>query len=415
MINTPVMPQASDISRGLVDGQDPLDFIKQNLQRPQPSQTPQPAQATATEQIQDAIKQSFVDKDTGLELPFDTKQTQTPPPPEQPQEGEQQQQPDKGPEESIKNLRKKANELSKLVEERGSEAEQLKEQLEKYKTGEALPDVIEQYKTRISELERYEQLHALRMSKNYAQKYVEPIEQLKTKAISIAEEYGVNPAILDKAITLPNRKELNSFLSKHFDEVGALEVREALDGIKKLSIEAQQAEAEPAQTLENLRQEQQRHEQAQEKERVTKISNTAKSSWVEALTELRDGEQYPELQLTGNEEHDKYVRPILNEAAAEYGKFVKELGLTGAKELRPEAAKILAKRYLLSQVAAIAMESRTQHYKRAEELINESKRQSQFIRPPVGGGTVSAPMQDNKKPSSPSEAADYLLQKIGMR
>lgn len=414
------MPQASDINRGLVDGSDPLDFIRQNLNRQQPQPLPiqQPDQIVT--QVVKEVEQSFKDKDIGLDLPYNTQpsipkpdaitpkpdaSTQEPPIPEEA----------KGPEESIKHLRKKTVELSRTLEEKEATAAELAETLEKYKTGEALPDIVETYKQRINELEHYEQLHNLRMSKNYASKYVAPIEELKTKAVEVANSYGVDPTVLDKAFALENKKDLNAFLRTHFDDVGALEVRSLLDSIKSIQKEAVEAEAVPQQTLQELREEQRKHEVVQEKQRVDRISSNAKSGWVDALTELRAEGKYPELELTGTPENDRLVTSVLNEAAAEYGKLVKELGLNGTKELRPEAAKILAKRYLLSQAAAIAMESRAQHHQRAEDIINTTRREATFTRPPIGGGVSSTSNEQTSRAKSPEDAAEMLLRKVGFK
>jgi len=238
---------------------------------------------------------------------------------------------------------------------------------------------------------------------------------LKEKAIQTATDYGVAPEVLDYAYKLENKRDLNQFLRRHFDEVEALEVRELLSSIKQVDIAAQEALARPSETLQQLKEEQQQFASQQESTRLERISSMAKTGWIEALTELRSVGDYPELTLTGDADNDKYVQPILSDAATEYGKFIKELGFNGTKELRPEASKILAKRFLLSQAAAIAMESRSQHHHRAQELIETTKRQANYIRPPVGGGAGSSPMSTPTQPRSPLEAGDEILRRIGMK
>lgn len=416
------LPRAQDIEQGLRDGSDPLDFIRQNLRTANQQPQQQPNQQAQVPPSVVADKPSFVDKDIGLELPHETpiptKTAETPPVKAEdvpsstlPTSAEAA----KGPEESLKHLRRKTGELSRTVEEKAAEALKLQEELERYKTGEAIPEVVETLKSRVNELEHYEQLHNLRMSPDYTTKYVEPIEGLKEKAVAVANEYEVDPTVLDAAYAIKSKRERNAFLAKHFDDVGALEVRNTLEEIERISIAAQEAETKPQETLEALREEQRQHAASQEKQRIERISQTAKSGWVETLTKLRSEGKYPELTLTGDAEHDKYVRPILNEAAAEFGKVIKEMGLTGVKELRSETAKMLAERFLLSQATAVAMESRQQHHQRAEEAINSAKREAAFIRPQVGGGAVTPTGIAPRQPNNPMEAADEVLRRIGMK
>lgn len=408
-------PQVRSIEAGLRDGADPLDFIRQNLRA---NEQPQVQPVSAPVAPPTVTKPSFVDKEIGLELPHDTPPTQkaTETPPAKVEDVPQAEVLEaKGPEESLKHLRRKTGELSRTLEEKDAETQRLAIELERYKTGEATPDVVETLRSRVGELEHYEQLHNLRMSPDYTSKYVEPIEVLKEKAVSVAAEYEVDPTVLDQAYSIKSKRERNAFLAKHFDDVGALEVRSTLEEIERVSAAAQEAEAEPAKALETLREEQRIHAAGQDKQRIERISSNAKSGWIAALTELRSEGKYPELTLTGDAENDKYVHPVINEAAAEFGKIVKELGLNGTKELRGEAAKILAKRYLLSQAAAIAMESRSQHYQRAEEALTSAKREAAFIRPQVGGGTVANHVNTARQPNSPAEAADELLRRIGMK
>jgi len=327
-------------------------------------------------------------------------------------EGEEE---DRGPATSIKNLRKITNATKKELRDVQQQLEVTKESLTKYESGEAVPEKVREYEQRINELERYEQLHNFRLSRQYRERYAEPLEQLKTEARQLAQEYAIDPSVLDKALSIENKKDYNQFLKKHFDDLGAQEAKTILDKIKGIHVEMVEAEKQPAQELERIKQEQEHREQTEAAHRMQNLSNTVKSGWTEALTEMHTEGEYPELQLRENDpEHNKYVQPILDSAAAEYGKFIKLLAQSGVKELPKDVAKILAKRFQLSQAAAVISASRAQHYMRAEDLLSSSTRNRPYVRPQVGstapGNGSKGPTQQG--PTSPAEAADMLLNSV---
>lgn len=321
----------------------------------------------------------------------------------------------KGPKESIKNLRERSKELKKLLDEKEATLSQLQGEVERFRSGDGIPEEIkEQYEGRIKQLEQYERLHALKLSREYQTKFIEPGKKLKAEAEQIAKEYGVQPEIFNKALQIDNKRELNSYLRNYFDDVGALEARDIVQKIKELKTEAARAEQEPGEALSRIQQEVQAREQQEAQARISRIVNTAKTGWQHSLTELTSSGEYPELMIKPNDEnHNKVVRPIVESAAQEYGKFIKLLGEAGIKDLPEEATKILAKRFQLSQAASVMAASRASHYSRAEELLNETRKRESLTRPPIGassdgGGRGQIP----KGPSSPEEAADLLISKV---
>lgn len=401
---------AQQIAQNLQDATNPLDFITKNLQQPQPASTvvvprPEPQVQPISSPLpgQQAAAQPTVLTTPDPEPP---PLIQDPPKPEETSENALLAEiKNKGPQDSIRDLRKKANELKTQVEEREAVTAQLQQELEKYKTGEALPDVVKQKEARISELEKYERLHALKLSPEYQRKYVEPLTQLREKALTLAKEYDVEPDILDEALGIESKRELNSYLREHFDDMGALEVRDLIFKIRETDQAAQEAEREPAQSFEKIKEEFQREQAAVENRRINSITTNAQNGWVEALTELRAKGDYPELEMS------EATAPIIQGASEEYGKFVTLLGRAGLKDLPAEAAKILAKRFQLSQAASITAQSRNAHYNRAQDVLATAQRHAPMVRPAIGGGTPAS-VQEPRKPQSPKEAAQVLLDQV---
>lgn len=315
----------------------------------------------------------------------------------------------KGPQESIKDLRRKESEARETLLAREAELTAAREKLEKYEKGEEVPEPI---KERLTNLEKIEKIHSLKTSPEYQRNFVEPEEQLCTEAVALAEKYQVDPTVLDEAVQLEDEKQLNQFLRKHFDDVGALEVKNVIKKIEDIRAKATEAEKEPVQTLQTLRQEYQRTQVTQETERVESIKTNSERGWVDALSELRESGQFPELMLIGDPEHDNRVKEVIKEVATEYGRFVTNLANEGIKKLNPDLAKINAKRYILSEITSINSLSRAQHHQRAEEVVSERRRTNSLVRPPVGmrtGGAPAAGGGDESKAPSIQTAARGLL------
>lgn len=412
---------------------DPLAFIEQNIANPSVAIPNPTLQAQPTHQVAPIVPQTSFSDNFANELVEQVrpKEPSKSEPQDKPtdikQEGinvgevpqnellEQVAKPKKGPEDSIKDLRRIATQYKTQLSEKETAHAELQAELEKYKTGEAIPEVIQKKEERIAELEYYEKLHALKLSPEYQKKYVEPISELRDKAIQLANDYGVDPTLLNEAYSLDNPRERNQFLREHFDDVGAMEVKGLLDKIKDVDTASQKAEKEPTQALEKIKSEYREQEQTREQHRVRTLAGNSREGWTSAYKELSEG-NYPELTLIGKEEHDKLVKPLVQTAAEEYGRFIKLLADSGTKDLHPEAAKILAKRFLLSQVNSVTAASREHHYNRAEEIVNESKRMSSMIRPPIGAYNGGGGQGESgpPKPTSPEDAANILLRKVGV-
>lgn len=320
------------------------------------------------------------------------------------------------PEQSIKDMRKIINQNKSELEAERTARAKLEADLEKFKTGEAIPDVLREKEEEIDRLKRYESLHGLKLSTEYQKKFVEPFNNSVAQAQSVAKDYGVEEDVVQEALHIDNKRELNAFLRAHFDEVGALEMRKHIDAARAISNQAREAEQKPTESMSQLQQEYRAQQQEREAVRVRTIKGNAQSGWTTALRELMDSGEYPELTPTGDPEHDKIVTEVRTKAASEYGKFVTMLGNSGVADLPPEAAKILAKRFQISQAGAIMAASRAHHHSRSEELIQESRRMAAMTRPQIGGINNGVPAaggaMTTAKQSTVEDRAGALLDSV---
>ncbi len=322
----------------------------------------------------------------------------------------------KGPADSIKALRQKSNELKQQLEAKEEQILEREERLQRYEKGEILSDTVKSKLERVSQLEQYEKLHALKTTPEFQETYVQPIEELKQKAQSIAEDYKLPIGVIEKAYHIHNQKERNAYLMSHFDTIGATEVTELISDMKEAINDKERAELEPQEALRAILETKQQNESVSNAQRLAAVERNANSGWTDSLVELTTSGEYPELTYTGDPEHDnKYVKPVLEEAAKEFGRFVKSLAALGARDLPPELAKIVAKRFQLSQASAVMAASRAHHYTRAEEVISSARRTAPLLRPQIGGGVASSPSSFQRNGSGGLEAAaDALLKKVGV-
>lgn len=443
-----VYPTASSIAAGLKDADDPLAFIKANLREAPASDSPalsvpRPVMepdfsASSDKPVEtapaavDAVPPNPVTSSiTPPEPSQQTAQTASSQSsqPEAPEtealdtsrEGEagvndllsEVAQPKKTKEDSMRDLRAKIKEQRDLAEERARLIREREEELARYKEGVEIPQHIKERLEQVDKLERFRELHDFKSSRVYQDKFVKPMVQLQDKAVKIAKDYNVPTEVLNQALAISNKREQNTLLKRHFDDVGAIEVRSILDDIQRVHEESAQAEAAPLKALETLQQEARVREEQEEQARRETIVRTSRGAWVDALTELQADDRYPELQVRGEPEHDKYSKPIIDEAAKNFGQFVRLVGEKGIRDLPADAAKILAKNFLLASASSVAMVSRSAAYERAQEIEQNAKRRATMFRPQFGSATITSPVvNSSQKPKNPTEAAEMLLNKV---
>lgn len=410
----------------------PMDFLNAAANEPVPFKTSQP-------EAPKVIDPRLVSEQIAKEVtpPPEPQPVKAEPPPsitpkffeeEIPEEpkAETQEDPDEPPEEANpdrwKKFRSSYKETKKTLQALQTEHEVVKKKLQDFETGEIVPEVLKQKDEEIQRLSTYEKLVNLKGSKEYREKYVEPINAVTAKLKEIFADYGVPQEELERTVTralnASNRVDLNRFLQDHLgnDELGAIEAKELVKRAKELQGQAAEAEREPAKALERLQVESDAVNQVREQTRRQKIVKEAESSWVDSLTEIRQEGKLVELIHRDNdpEFNQNFPDRLLPQAAKEYGKIVTELGKLGATDLPKPLAKALARMVLLSHASGVAIETRNRAMEHVETLSRNMTREHTLMRPPIGGGVgraSSGPVATQKLPS-PEEEARSILQGV---
>lgn len=283
----------------------------------------------------------------------------------------------------LKNVLKSKDEELTTVSSRLSE---LEAELAKYKAGEVVPESTQSKLDRMAELERYEKLHNLKASPEFYETVVKPKEAEVEKLKAHAEQYKATLADVLKANEFTDPRAKNQYLRKFFDDVGALEAKNILDNINKFDGLASQMETQPDEALAKIYNDIELQKAEKIRQDLANMSSVAETGWANSLGEVRSEGHYPELTLKeGNEDHNKVARPIIENAAREFGKFVNWLATLGVREIPVEAAKLLAKRFQLSEAALVISKSRDHFYNEAQKIITENNNNAKFARPPIGG------------------------------
>lgn len=326
--------------------------------------------------------------------------------------------------ENFKRLRKAYKEHKEKYKEIETKYTTAEAKLKEYETGAAVPEIVQRLENKVAAATKWEKLHNLKMSEEYQKEFAEPLNETTNKLKAIATDYGYEENLLDQALKLNSEAQLNGFLSEHFDPVGAVEIKQLVAKAKDISMRAKAAESEPEAVMQRLREEQEARFAAQEEQRISKISTTAKSAWAEAISDLqKEGKMTEIIHRPDDPEHNElFVKPILQQAGQEYGKIVTMLTEAGLKELPPKVSKALASmtaRALASGVAVASREAAVAELGEMQQVINRiTNAKSPNIGSAAGRGSGEPPQASPRGyggDTTLSTAANLLATVLGSR
>ena len=239
----------------------------------------------------------------------------------------------------------------------------------------------------------------MKSSPYYQEEFVKPVTELQGKLKEISKDYEIPEEVMSEALGIENQRELNTFLSEHFDVVGANEVKGIVNKIKDIRAKAKVAEESPTKELERITAKHAAVQQEVVKQQRDKIVASATTSWQKSLAKIQETKQIPELSLRDNDtrHNEEVVKPIVAHAASEYGRMVRELALNGLTTLPEELSNALALSALYSTALATAAVQRDAAIDAFNTLSRNVERSTPYIRPPIGGSfgvnTPAAPKQ----------------------
>lgn len=417
-----VKPSAATILKNLPTGETPMDVLNNIMQRGEPEPfNPQKVadniraeREQAADNLPDPIHPQSPDSvDSNVASPLPPEELIPEPQSSKPSTEDLLTLKDNAAE-NFKKLRTSLSETKKALKEKEDALLAKQAALEEYETGKKVPDFVFEKEKRIAELERFEKLHSLKTSREYTDNYIKPIEAIKEKLHAIGKEYEVPEEVVDQAIGITNRRELNKFLRDHFEDLDAIEVKRLVDEAQGLSRRAQEAEMEPAKVLAEMQQKSEALYREQELERRKHIADNSRKAWMDSLTMIRKEGKAIELiaKPDDTEYNAKYVEPITKAAATEYGKIVSKLGELGLKDLPDDLAFALARMTQLAHASAVSLETRSKALDTVENVLRNTQRMNRFERPPVGeayaGGNGALMAQ---KPETREDRVQSLINK----
>lgn len=255
--------------------------------------------------------------------------------------------------ENMKNLRNALKLERESKAELQTQIQTLQSQIENVTETEAVKTILSQKDARIKELEKYEDLLGLYKTEGFKEAYYDSIENLKKEAGRVATDYGVDESVINEALKIGNRKQLNEYLAQHFDPLGINDIRKYIVDAQELAIERTKVEANPKKAREELVAIM--NNSRAEGVRVTreKLQRSMKSAWDSMLTVYtdKDGGLDPIKDVVGDAEHEATKNAILKRADVEYGKAMGVLVDSGLRDMPESVVKALAARFQLSEVA----------------------------------------------------------------
>lgn len=396
----------------------PLDFIKNNLRQPVPASqvlTPEapptevkPVEAPSVEEIAPTVEGA---EDKKVEAPAPKKG-------EEPEEfgdeevGEGQElTPQQQRFKTLRTKYKAEKEASKKALERAAELEL---ELTAYKTGQALPDTLQEKENEIATLRKYEQIVNFKASPEYVDNYVKPLETVSSELETVFTDYGIPKEVLEETEKLGSVAKQNQFLSEHFDPTGAMQVRALLDKKKGLMGNLQAAEKEPMKALERIRMEGEAARLEAEKQSRMVIQSQLRDSWADSIKEIQEQGVFKELIRRPNDTkfNETVVNPLYSSAAAEAGKFISMLVEGGLKTLSPEVAKFISRMSLLAHSSALNAATREAMSKAYAELEENTKRFNSVIRPQIGMNNGAPTPQAPREALTPQTMASKLVSQV---
>lgn len=318
----------------------------------------------------------------------------------------------------LKTLRAKLKYANTGYRKSSEELETLRKFKTEVDTGLITPEVTQAQANRIAELEKYESLHNFKGTESYRERFVKPIAEASDKLVSLAKEYGVSDGVLQQAIN-SDGAALDDILSRNFkNTLSAMEAKNLVRDIKSTQAAAIEAEKEPTKMMARMQKEDDEILASRRAKANDVIVHTSKDAWIESLTGLREDKRFSEITFReGDTEHnEKFVKPILQKAAQEYGRTIRILAEHGLSELPKELAVKFARSDQLAHYSAVLLNQRDAAQSRVAELENLIKTKTHLNRPGINGGingtTTSSAPANGRHGVGPENAARNVLARV---
>lgn len=315
-------------------------------------------------------------------------------------------------EENFKNIRNALKASRTRVSELETELASKEESLSKLDSVTELEAKLAEANSKLEKLQKYEDVIGLYGTDGFKEKYYDSVENYKKKALSIAEDYGVESEVIDKAMDINNQKELNEFLGQYFDVYSVQDVRREIQKAQQVIIEREEAEKNPSEARDLLLTNATKLKEAANKQAIEDVKAASMSAWTEMSEAYSNKTSGIELlqEKKGNSEHNEIRQSILNTASSDFGKTVAVLANNGLKSLPIKVARAIAARYQLGEVAAHAIVQSEGLKKENKELRDELKKFTNYQRPLTNSGSSKVNISSSKEELKGKDLVRHLYE-----
>ncbi len=314
--------------------------------------------------------------------------------------------------EALRNERKEKKILAKDVET-------TKAELERYKKGEVIPEILTAKDIKIQQLEKYETIVNGKLSDEYQTLVVKPLGEKQAALHKLAQDYqvpeNIKNQLIQKIVETENEKERNSLITRYFpDAIGATKVEGLVKELHQLGETALEMEKKPAEVMQTL-QSQYKEKKNKEAEAVaSQFESVTKVAWTKALEKTAGEGLFPELIMDpSNSEHSKIAEKNQHRAGIQYGALVKKLHENGLRTLPEDLATGMARAIQLSIGSVGIAKQLDAANKRIAELEGNNGMIAAYFRPGMnsnGSKAPPAPAANDKGPASPKDAGRMAAQ-----
>lgn len=297
--------------------------------------------------------------------------------------------------------------------------EATKAELERYKKGEVIPEIITAKDTKIQQLEKYETIVNGKLSEEYQTLVVKPIGEKQSALNKLAEDYqvpeNIKNQLIQKIVETENEKERNSLITRYFpDAIGATKVEALVKELHQLGETALEMEKKPAEVMQTLQSQYKAKREKESEVVASQFESVSKVSWTKALEKTAAEGLFPELIMDStNAEHSKVAEKNQHRAGIQYGALVKKLHENGLRTLPEDLATGLARAIQLSIGGVGIAKQLDAANKRIAELEGNNGMIATYFRPGMNSNGSKAPppvATNNKGPVSPKEAGRMAAQ-----
>lgn len=274
---------------------------------------------------------------------------------------------------------------------------------------------LEQLQTRVKELEGYERVLDIYNNPEFQQKYVQRDAALLNDAKQIAAQYKVAPEVIEQAVKIGNRAEMNEYLRKNGfkDDLGIQDVRPHILQLQQLRAERAQLEKNPEQAREELT----RMYNQSEEQRLGTLQRTVEergeSMWNQAVGFYSRSEYSIEQfkEKPGDPDHTALRDATMIRGRQAFINVRNGLLQTGLRDMPREILRDIAMNYYAAAWTGTLAKENISLKDQVAELTQELRAQRSYERPGFTGPGSGGRGAEESTPKGSQAISEHVFMK----